>query len=122
MNSNDVKARLRREQDILDRIENVKRLIQMETTLLSSEGADQFINYCRVNNAGQRIGSQWSNYLLNELRGEIQLQLLSIVALCYGDNPNVGEPMPMLEWKSNSDVNTEDTFRDTWEQCLAWNA
>lgn len=118
----DKKARLRREQDILDRIENAKRLIQMETTLLTSEGADQFINYCLVNNKGEAVGSRWVNGLLNQLRREIQLQLLSIVALCYGDNPNVGEPMPILEWRSDSKTNTEDTFRDTWDKCLQWNA
>ena len=117
----DKKARLRREQDILDRIENVKRLIQMETTLLTSEGADQFKRYCQVNNKGERIWLPWRNDLLMELRDEIQIQLLSIVALCYGDNPDVGEPMPMLAWNDDSNW-TEDTFRETWEKCLQWNA
>lgn len=111
------KSRLRREQDILDRIENVKRLIQMETTLFTAEGAEMWKRYCFVDSKGQRIGSS-INGLLHDLRDTIQLQLLSIVALCYGDNPDLGEPVPTLEWTEKM----EDTFRDAFKKCLNWNA
>lgn len=121
MRNNDVKARLRKEQDILDRLENVKRLIQMETTLLTSNGAELFGIYCLVNGEGKRARSHVYN-LLQDLREEIQLQLLSITALCYGDSPDVGEPIPMLEWKDDNEENSEDIFRETWDKCLGWNA
>lgn len=111
------KSRLRREQDILDRIENVKRLIQMETTLLTADGAEPWKIYCSVDRQGQRIGSSIDD-LLHDLRDTIQLQLLSIVALCYGDNPDFGEPVPTLEWTAGK----EDTFRDAFKKCLNWNA
>ena len=39
MNKMEIKETLRREQNILDRIDNVRRLIEMETTLLTVEGA-----------------------------------------------------------------------------------
>lgn len=112
------KSRLRREQDILDRIENVKRLIQMETTLLTAEGARNWSGYCMVDHKGQLIGSKAVDNLLHDLRDTIQLQLLSIVALCYGDNPDSGEPVPTLEWTEGM----EDTFRDAFKKCLNWNA
>ena len=89
MNKIEINARLRQEQDILDRIENVKRLIQMETTLLTTEGTQMYSGYCQVDRNGQRLGSSVNN-LLNDLREKIQLQLLSITALCYGDNPDLG--------------------------------
>ena len=117
----DKQSRLRREQDILDRLENVKRLIQMETTLLVSEGARQWCGYCHVDRHGNRIGSTVDD-LLHNLRDEIQMQLLSLVALCYGDNPDVGEPAPMLEWKTDNDFVSEDRFREVWDECLIWNA
>lgn len=113
----DVSSRLRREKDILERIENVKRLIQMETTLLVSNGASMWCRYCMTDREGKRLGGV-SDDLLRSVREEIQLQLLSIAALCYGDNPDVGEPIPMLEWKEGMC----DEFRDTWEKCLMWNA
>lgn len=91
MSAIEKKSRLRREQDILDRIENVKRLIQMETTLLTAEGAGNWSGYCMVDRKGQLIGSKAVDNLLHDLRDTIQLQLLSITALCYGDNPDVGE-------------------------------
>lgn len=123
MSKNVMKSRLRREQDILDRIDNVKRLIQMETTLLTGEGVRHYAQYCRVDRDGNRIGSSIDD-LLHDLRDEIQLQLLSIVALCYGDNPDVGEPMAMLEWNTNAkiDVHPADKFREVMEECLIWNA
>lgn len=49
-------SRLRREQDILERLENVKRLIQMETTIITSMGAEQYANYCMTDSKGQKIG------------------------------------------------------------------
>lgn len=66
MNELEMKARLRQEQDILDRIENVKRLIQMETTLLTVEGARQFVGYRMTDRDGNRYGPG----LLSELRDE----------------------------------------------------
>ena len=121
----DKQARLRREQDILERLENVKRLIQMEKTLLTCNGIERYSFYCMVDREGKTIGSI-SNDLLHNLRDEIQLQLLSITALCYGDNPDIGEPMPMLEWntslKDEEGRHPEDKFRDVWEECLIWNA
>lgn len=116
----DENDRLRKEADILDRIENVKRLIQMETTMLTAHGARTWCHFCRVDRDGKRLGSSIDD-LLHEVRGEIQLQLLSIVALCYGDNPDVGEPWPMLEWKANEDFCSEDRFREVWDECLNWN-
>lgn len=110
-------SRLRREQDILDRLENVKRLIQMETTIMTANGAKKYVGYCMVNRDGLKIGT---DDLLRNLRDEIQLQLLSITALCHGDNPDIGEPYPMLEWVSGLDENAEDKFRDVWEKCLKW--
>lgn len=116
------KARLRQEQEILDRIENVKRLIQMETTILTAHNAKEYAAYCRVDCDGKRIGYICDN-LLNNLRDEIQLELLFIVALCYGDNPDIGEPCPMLEWHKNGEYeeHPEDRFREIWEECLGWN-
>lgn len=118
---NEVNARFRRETDILERIENVKRLIEMETTLLTSEGARQWCQYCKTDRDGKRLGSS-ADDLLHNVRSEIQLQLLSIVALCYGDNPDVGEPVPMLEWKQDNDFCSENRFREVWDECLLWNA
>lgn len=117
---NDVAARLRQEQDILNRLENVRRLIQMETTLLTAEGARQWCHYYAVDRDGKRFSAV--NDLLHDLRDEIQVQLLSITALCYGDNPDVGEPTPMLEWKHNEGFCSEDRFREVWDECLMWNA
>ena len=120
MDELEMKARLRQEQDILDRIENVKRLIQMETTLLTAEGARHFVSYSRTDRDGKRYGVG----LLGELRDEIEMQLLSIIALFYGKNPDVGEPAPMLEW--NTDISDgrhpSDKFWDVFEECLSWNA
>ena len=112
-------SRLRQEQDILERLENVKRLIQMETTIMTANGAEQYANYCMVDRNGQKIGG-YSDNLLHNLRDEIQLQLLSITALCHGDNPDVGEPYPRLEWTNMLDENSEDKFRDVWDECLGW--
>ena len=113
MSTLEAKERLRREQNILDRLEGVKRLIQMETTLMTTEGATRFRG-CR--NAGGRP-------LLNEVRYEIQVQLLSLVALCYGDNPDIGEPGAMLDWGGEVDgEHPEDYFRRTFNACLHWNA
>lgn len=104
--------KLRREADILDRIENVKRLVQMETTLFTAKGGSFWREYRMVSSKDrQAIGPS----LISDLREEIQLQLLSIVAMCYGDNPDLGEPCPLLEWVD------EDKFRDTWKECLTWN-
>lgn len=111
----EVNERLRREQNILDRLENVRRLIQMETTLLTATGAEYYPRFQMTDREGKAIGNKT---LLEEVRDDIQLQLLSITALCYGDNPDVGEPDAMIEWKEGS----EDRFRDTWEECLSWNA
>lgn len=120
---NDKQSRLRREQDIMERLENVKRLIQMEKTILTVNGAERFCRYCMVDREGKRIGRP-SNDLLSQLRDEIQLQLLSIAALCYGSNPDIGEPVPMLEWNMSieGDKHPEDKFREVWEECLIWNA
>ena len=116
-------SRLRREKDILDRIDNVKRLIEMEGTLLTVDGARRFASYSMTDRNGKRLGDI-SDTVLNQLRDEIQLQLLSITALCYGSNPDVGEPTPMLEW--NMDIKDErhpaDKFRDVFDECLRWNA
>lgn len=121
MSKLEIMNRLRTEQDILDRIDNVKRLIGMETTLLTSAGAGHWRSYTLTDRDGRRIRP--SNYdLLHDVRDEIQLELLSIVALCYGDAPDIGEPAPMLEWKEGDGYSTEDLFRDTWDKCLQWNA
>ena len=114
-----VKDELRREQAILDRLQNVARLIQMETTLTVSEAPSHWGSYMLIRESDNYICSR---RLLEELRSEIQLQLLSIVALCYGDNPDIGEPAAMLEWHSNGDYNPEDRFREVWDMCLQWNA
>lgn len=118
------KSILRREEDILDRIENVKRLIQMETTLMTAEGASHWIGYCMVDRNGKVIGDEITNNLLHDLRDKIQLQLLSITALCYGANPDIGDPVPTLEWNMDfqEEGHPEDVFRDTWDKCLRWNA
>lgn len=116
MITSNAKSRIRREQDILERLENVKRLIQMETTIETTIGGN-FGGYFKVDREGKKYPGQ--NDLLHELRDEIQLQLLSVVALQYGDNPDIGEPAPMLEWKDNG--GTEDDFREMWEKCLTWN-
>ncbi len=116
------KSRLRREQDILERIENVKRLIEMETTLINGIGARHWIRYKAVDSKGQSYSNE---NLLDELRGEIRLQLLSITALCDGDNPDLGEPYPMLEWASSVEGSSDhpaDLFWETWQECLRWNA
>jgi hypothetical protein len=43
--------------------------------------------------------------------------------LCYGDNPDVGEPVPMLEWNTSleGEGHPEDVFRNAWDKCLIWN-
>lgn len=116
------KARLRREQEILDRLDEIKRLVQMEYTIETANGAKKYAKYCMTGSDGKKIGG-YSDNLLNDLREEIQLQLLSVTALCYGNNPDLGEPCPMLEWKtSNTSEHSEDKFRDMWEECLQWNA
>lgn len=119
---NDRDARLRREADILERLDNVRRLIQMETTLTTS-GQPWWCCYCKVDKEGKMVGRPFDD-LLREVRAEIQLQLLSVTALCNGDNPDVGEPMPMLEWSSTARdaEHPEDKFRRVWEECLMWNA
>lgn len=113
----EMKSRLRREQDILDRLENVKRLIQMECTLTTTG-----VPFSRYKNHDKN-GKVFGDDVLHDLRGEIQLQLLSIAALCYGDNPDIGDPMPMLEWSVNGnyDGHPEDRFREVWDECLTWN-
>ena len=114
MSTLEAKERLRREQNIIDRLEGVKRLIQMETTLMTTEGARRFLRY-RFSECGRP--------LLNEVRDEIQVQLLSLVALCYGDNPDIGEPGAMLEWGGEVDgEHPEDYFRRAFDACLHWNA
>lgn len=113
----DKEARLRKEQDILERIENVKRLIQMETTLETANGVQGYSRYCEVDSKGQKIGGV-CGYLLHKLQDEIQLQLLSILALCYGDNPDIGDPNPMLEWNV---PNAEDAFIKMMKENLTWN-
>ena len=122
MNTIEIRSLHRKEQDILDRIENVKRLIQMETTLLTAEGARHWSSYCMVDRKGQMIGNRSTDNLLQDVRNQIQLQLLSITALCYGNSPDVGEPAPMLEWKRGEGFSPEDKFREMWEECLSWNA
>lgn len=113
------KDRIRREQDILDRLDEVKRLVMMENTLLTTKNAKPWCHFIRTDKDGHQIGGD----LLSELRDEIQLQLLSIVALCYGDGPDCGEPCPILEWNPNikGEENAEDRFRRVWEECLEWN-
>ena len=114
--------RLRKEAEILERLENAKRLIQMETTLLTAHGARMWCRYQMTDRDGKRVGLSIDD-LLHDVRGEIQLQLLSIVALCYGDNPDVGEPFPMLEWNQRAEgFCPEDRFREVWDECLSWNA
>lgn len=119
----EIESRLRREQDILDRIENVKRLIQMEKTLLTCKGVERYIGYRDYVKKDEKA---FGDELLQDLRNEIQLQLLSIVALCYGANPDVGEPMPILEWNTNAKFENgehpADRFRDVFDECLYWNA
>ena len=50
----ETKSRLRREQDILDRLENVKRLIQMEETILTANGCRWYASYHRVDREGKK--------------------------------------------------------------------
>jgi hypothetical protein len=84
----------------------------METTLMTTEGAKRFRG-CRDANGRP---------LLNEVRDEIQVQLLSLVALCYGDNPDIGEPGAMLDWGGDVDgEHPEDYFRRAFDTCLHWN-
>lgn len=109
-----VKAMLRREQEILDRLENVKRLIQMECTLQTANGAEMWGRFRGSSSDGKSYGDD----LIHSCRDEIQLQLLSIVDLCWGNNPDMGEPTAMLEWADGG----EDDFRDMFEKCLRWNA
>lgn len=116
-----MRERKRREQNILDRLDNVRRLIEMETTILTVDGAKEYCRYHMVDRKGNMIGDSVDD-MLHNLRGKIQLQLLSITALCYGNNPDCGEPDTMLEWKSSEGYSVEDKFRDTWEECLTWNA
>lgn len=119
MSKNTQRAILRREQDIIDRLDDVKRLIQMENTLLTASGIYHYRRFRLTSQDGQQIGDD----LIHSLRDEIQLQLLSIVALCYGDNPDLGEPSPMLEWVDTVDSqNAQDVFREVWKKCLIWNA
>lgn len=108
-----VKAERRRELDIIERLENVKRLIQMECTLMTVEGAEMWRTFRLA-----KDDKCYGNNLLHSCRDEIQLQLLSIVAMCYGQNPDIGEPTAMLEWADNC----EDEFRDMFEKCLHWSA
>ena len=104
---------------IIDRLDDVKRLIQMENTLLTASGIYHYRRFRLTSQDGQQIGDD----LIHSLRDEIQLQLLSIVALCYGDNPDLGEPSPMLEWVDTVDSqNAQDVFREVWKKCLIWNA
>lgn len=112
--------RLRREQDILARIENVKRLIQMEGTLLINDNNHCWSRYTLIGRDRREI----SNMLLDELRGEIEMQLLSILAMCFGKNPDTGEPAPMLEWNTDADVDEHpsDAFWTMFEKVLRWNA
>lgn len=120
MTSNEVKDYLRKEQDILDRLNDVKRLIEMETTLMTVKGAGTWIRFVLTSNDGK-----WqSDDLLHQVRDEIQMQLLSIVALCYGDNPDIGEPTPILEWNTSygGEDHPEDRFREVWDECLRWNS
>lgn len=121
MNMIEQRARLRREKDILDRLENVRRLIQMETTLETAEGCEYYSVY---KNYVLETKEAFGKHLLDDLRDNIQFQLLSIAALCYGDNPDIGEPVPMLCWKHKQGEETHpaDRFRDMWEDCLEWNA
>ena len=109
-----VNAIRRREQDILDRLENVKRLIEMRTTIRTVTGAEWYGAYHHTD----RDGKEFGQCLRDDLNEQIQLQLLSVVALCRGDNPDVGEPESMLEWTDFG----EDEFYETWEKCLRWNA
>ena len=119
MTKNENLARLRQEQDILNRIDNVKRLIQMETTLLTCDGCSLYPQY----QLSDREGKAFSDTLINNLRDKIEMQLLSITAICYGKVPDMGEPMPTLEWKqSDTDQHSADKFWDAFEECLAWNA
>ena len=120
MTNPEIKAELRREQDILDRLDNVKRLIQMEYTLLTANGCELYRGY---KNYVRKDDTAFGNHLINDLRNKIQLQLLSITALCYGDNPDIGEPMSMLSWNyDNSEQgHPEDRFREMWDSCLEWN-
>ena len=112
------KDRLRREQGILDRLEDVKRLIQMETTIMTNKDAYAWRRY-RMRGTDD-LGS--SHELLHELRDSIQLQLLSILALCRGDNPDVGEPAPMLAWNYPTDSCPcpAQKFYDVMGECLTW--
>lgn len=105
---------LRKEAEILSRIDNVKRLIQMETTLAAAYGTWNWSRYCLVDREGSRIGNA---DLMQEIRDEIQVQLLSITAMCHGDYPDICDSFPMLEFKRGC----EDKFRETWDECLAWN-
>ena len=113
-------ARLRREQDILDRLDNAKRLIQMETTLMTADRCGRYRSYKPYT---LKENQAFGNNLLDSLREQIQMDLLSIVALCYGDNPDIGEPVPMLKWRQPvSGEHPEDKFRAMWDECLEWNA
>ena len=115
-------SRERRLQDILERIENIKRLIIMEHTLMTGIGVGHWRGYKAVDSKGQAFKHQ---NLLDEVREEIRLQLLSVTALCDGDNPDLGEPYPMLAWANSpkdSNEHPADILWNVWQECLTWNA
>lgn len=119
MSSLVTESRNRRETDILERMDNVKRLIEMENTLMVCPGAYHWKGYKAVDSKGQSYSRRT---LLDEVREEIKMQLLSIVALCDGDNPDIGEPYPVLEWRGSVDgEHPSDVLWETWQKCLAWN-
>lgn len=63
----DKEARLRKEQDILERIENVKRLIQMETTLVTGSEKRHFYRiyrYLLEEFLGRRLSNEELEYLI----------------------------------------------------------
>ena len=94
----------------------------MKTTLMTAEDASNYGSYKWYSRSdGKAFGAE----LIYDLSEVIQLQLLSIVALCNGDNPDLGEPCPMLEWQSMSNKQKKhpaDRFYDVWKECLRWNA
>ena len=59
-------ATLRREREILDRLENGRRLIEMEATITTVTGAKRFCSYMMTDRAGNKL----SKILLTELRDE----------------------------------------------------
>lgn len=123
MRKAEVNDLLRKEQDILDRLENVKRLIQMDYTLRTVSGCEQYGSYREWHRGDEKAIGQ---PLIRELDDTIELQLFSIIRLCNGDGSDCGEPMPMLTWNMNyngeHNKHPSDAMWALMQECFVWDA